>query len=362
MGVEREIEIEMEMEMDITKLDCNALPKLEKRLLAHMQNDVFLAGYIYGFAAEEGINLRARAFLQELNQYSNIALLRAGSGGRLDGSGVGEQDLILLTTDITKVDCSDKVLDDKSISDLIKKLESDIDFDIQLNTDCIVEQKKINGDPRSLIYYKNNQKPFPGRVLEAVFIAGNPSLFKDAKLKVLSVIYGNNKILKRIKEELKTYKKVTLSGETSFKNKITPQFLAEKKLVLYNPNEKIHGFKYGPLRYMQLALAIEFYSLLVNKKVYPEFLVDLPASLEDRARYIFRKNLCSPKYEDYLTSLVIAYMKTVNIQSKLKLDYHSKSRDQTGFTYETVSEGTIPNLQKIVEKHPLGEITVINKN
>jgi hypothetical protein len=354
--MEVDIGMEIEMEMDITKLEIDALPKLEKELIAHMKQ-IFPAGYIFSFSAEESTNLIARSNLHELSQYSNIALLRSGSAGRLDGAGVGDQDFILLTSNITEdFDKDDLLMDEKSIDELISRIKKITDWGMQVNSVCTVEHKSLDKNKDTLIYHSSNNKPFPGRILEAVFIAGNKALVKKAKLDTLKQLYGNNRVLKRIKEELKTYKKNTISGETIFKKDKYPQFVAHLKSVLYNPENKIHGFKYGPLRYMQLALAIEFYNLLVNKKVEPEFLIDLPASLEDRFRYIFRKGLCSKKHEQYLITFALSYIKTVNIQSKLKLDYYSENNIPREMIVFQLTEKTIPTLQELVEKHPLGEI------
>lgn len=347
----------MEMEMDISKLNAEDMPALEKALIAEMSFR-FPAGYLFSFSVEENTNIMARDHFKYLNQFSNIALLRAGSGGRLDGAGVGDQEFILLTLPMTP-NIENNILEEHDIQPLIEKIKSCNDLGIQKNIVCIVEHKDLSQGVDTLIYHSSSRKPFPGRILEAVFLVGNKSIFQQAKFDTLTALYGNVKVVKKIKEELKTYKDTMMSGETYFKKQLTPQFVEKYNTVLYDPSKNIYGFKYGPLRYMQLALALEFYMALAKKQVEPEFFFDLPSALEDRIRFVFRKMICNPLHENVLMDLAIIYTKTSNIQTKLKLDYHARASDLSTPVIVFLSKNTIPILKKFIAEYPLGEILLV---
>ncbi|WP_440054267.1 hypothetical protein ACSLBF_15555 [Pseudoalteromonas sp. T1lg65] len=348
------------MEMDIRKLEINSLPVTEKILIAHLQR-MFPTGYLFGFSAEENTNILAQSRFSHLNTISNVALLRAGSGGRMDGAGVGDQDFILLTSK-ERPEGSHTVhhhINAEEINDLIAKIENVDDFGMQKNTHCTVEHKRVCAGQESLLYHPSNNKPFPDRILESVFIAGNQALFECAKKNVLHAIHGNKKLLKRIKEELRTYRRTTHSGETLFRGKTTPQFIEALNLIMYDPELKIHGLKYGPLRYFQLALAVEFYSALANQKVSPEFFYDLPSAFEDRVRYIFRKEICNPEYQYNLINLTLVYIKAASIQATLKLNFHNSEHDRSEPNYVHVTKNTIPTLRAAVDKFPHGKILAL---
>lgn len=349
------------MEMNIDRLDLNELPDCEKSLIAHLRK-LFPAAYIHSFAIEERTNLAASTIFENLNEIENIALLRTGSGGRLDGAGVGDHDFILLFNSKLSSSSSKRVVNEKEILRIKEELDQKNKEIVDEQFDCTVELIDIASDKKHLVYHYSNNKPYPGRILESAFIAGNDDLFKTAKLETLGQLFGNKKVLKKIKEELKTYKKNTLNGEINFKGKLSPQFIEEFKVVLYDPKNQVFGLKYGPLRAMQLSLSLEFYTALANRTILPESLVDLPTSFEDRMRYIFRKGLHSKELEDDLIHITLVYASLVNIQAKLKNDYHSPLNKKNEMIIEKLTKNAIPQFQKVVSEFPMGEALRIEYN
>ncbi len=351
----------MHMEMNIDLLDLNELPDCEKALIAELRN-LFPIAYIHSYATEERTNLAASAIFRNLNEIENISLLRTGSGGRLDGAGVGDHDFILLFDSNITSSSSKQVVNEKEVLKIKEELDLKNDVIVNEQFACTVELIDIASEKELLVYHHSNNKPYPGRILESAFVAGNDELFKTAKLETLKQLFGNKKVLKKIKEELRAYKKNTLSGDMSFKGKVRPQFIDELQVVLYDPKEQTYGLKYGPLRAMQLSLALEFYAALASKSITAESLLDLPTALEDRVRYILRKGLHSKVCEEYLIDFTLVYASLVNIQAKLKNDYHSPQNEKKEIIIKTFKKNSILRFQEIVDEFPLGKLLSTENN
>ena len=70
-----------------------------------------------------------------------------------------------------------------------------------------LEHKRLDG-PGQLSYYEGVSTPYPGRILEGEYVAGNRDLVTEARRKVFEEIATDPKIIKGMRADLKNYKKV----------------------------------------------------------------------------------------------------------------------------------------------------------
>ena len=176
-----------------------------------------------------------------------------------------------------------------------------------------------------LSYYAGNNTPFPGRILEGEYVAGNESLVTEARLNVFNEIATNPKIIAGMKKDLKVHKKVC---ETGVSRKV-PQFNLDTDEFYFNPPNQQFGMKYGLLRYVQTALSIELFELIQRKQFPIEEYVDLCQGVEERIRYAFRKGWVANE-----EGLIIAghiYLQVTEINSTAKIQYYS---DDTKTTFK----------------------------
>jgi hypothetical protein len=321
---------ENSMEMPTSPEELAKLPEGEQRFVSLIVNGNF-AAYGVGFSAEQATVLSLRNHHRQFNQFSNIALLRVGSGGRFEGSGLGETEFVLLTTDSSEYQglvCKEiDGLDEDELKrdypptffETLKEVAGTDILHVGLTAYMKVslEHKRVDGDEK-LSYYPGNTTPFPGRVIEGEFIAGNPSLVTVARRKVFDEVANDPKILAGLKEDLKVYRKVCESGLS----RKVQQFDLDTGELFFNPENKQFGLKYGVLRYVQSALSIEFFELFQRRKMSIDEYIDLPPSVEERIRYAFRKGWVANE-EDMIIAGHI-YIQAMDVQTATKVNFYSE--------------------------------------
>lgn len=139
------------------------------------------------------VSLTADLF-KEYNKYRNITISRIGSGGRYDSGGVREQEFLVMTFPYAE----DSDITDDEVFLVIESLRSGIDLVIKKFSQCIVEHKDLAKSDDSLLYhFSRPTHPYPGRILESEFIAGNLNLFIQTKLRVINALKSNPKLIKK---------------------------------------------------------------------------------------------------------------------------------------------------------------------
>ncbi len=310
--------------MDPAKLDLASLPAGERRFIGVIAGGFFPA-YGVGFVAELATLNQLADHFRYLNEFANVALLRVGSGGRFEGAALGETEFVLLTQDSMGDDWAPPAPDENGTrvyphqyyDKLVATSRSDI-FGVG-PTPCMkvsLEHKRLDG-PDQLSYYAGNDTPFPGRILEAEFVAGNRALAASARRRVFAEIAADTRIVTGMKKDLTVYKKVCQTGVS---RKIR-QFDTEKNEVFFNPPARQYGLKYGLLRYTQTALSIELFELVQRRKLPIDDYLDLPQSVEERIRYAFRKGWVAR--EDDLTVAGMLYIRAADFNNTAKIRYYT---------------------------------------
>ncbi len=319
------------MDMPTSTEELASLPQGEQRFVSLIIGGNF-AAYGVGFAAEQATLAQLRHHHRELNRFSNIALLRVGSGGRFEGAGLGDTEFVLLTVDAIEdgeqsfetVDAADQSklkfnYPAQFFEQLIEIASADI-MSVGLTTYMRVtlEHKRVDGGGK-LSYHPDSEVPYPGRILEGELVAGSPLVFEIAKRKVFGEIAGDSKILRGLRKELRVIKKVL---ETGF-SRTVHQFDPSIGEIFFNPSEKQFGLKYGVLRYVQTALSIEFFELFQRHGMQIDDYMDLPPSVEERIRYAFRKGWVAN--EEDLIAAGLIYIQGLEIQTTMKANHYSES-------------------------------------
>lgn len=303
--------------MNLDNLSIEDLPDAEKEFIAILLQSRSIT-YDAGYTFEAAMQLSARNYFANLDSVPNISLARIGSGGRYEGAGVGEQELLLVTRDSAgPADFSEELL-----QGTIRLIEGNIApeavFGRWVRT-LSAERKRIE-EPERLPFFSDNPTPYPARVLEAEWIAGNPDLLFQAKHLTLQQIKLNRSIIDGVAEDKRRYRRVCESGLSRFKGKEYVQFEAATHTVVYDPQNQQYGFKYAFLRFIQTALALDIYRFMVARDIDPQELVDLNPSVEERIRYILRK--CWVRRTDDLIRIGRAYVRACALQTELKVAYH----------------------------------------
>ena len=318
------------MEMDISKLDVNSLPSGERKFIDLIVSSNF-AAYGVGYAAEQVTVAHLQNHFRYLNEFANVALLRVGSGGRFEGAALGDTEFVLLTKDSMGDDWqppSEEEFGSKIYpADYFNILEQTTGTDIigvglTPYMKVELEHKRLDSAD-ALSYYLEDDTPFPGRILEGEYVAGNKSLVTEARRKVFTEIVNDSKIIAGMKKDLKVHKKVC---ETGLSRK-TPQFNLETDELYFNPSNRQFGMKYGILRYVQTALSIELFELFQRKQLPPDEYLDLNQSVEERVRYAFRKGWVAK--EDDLIIAAHIYLQATELNSTAKIRYYTDDTNTT---------------------------------
>lgn len=312
------------MEMDIGKLDLDRLPPGERTFIDLVASSMFLA-YGAGFRAEWATLAHLGHHFMHLNEFANIALMRVGSGGRFEGAALGEAEFVLLTKDsmgdgwVPPVDgeFGTRIYPAAYYQTLCDTTGSDIvGVGVTPYMEVRLEHKRLDGE-EPLSYYSGVDVPFPGRIIEGEYVAGNVALVTEARRRVFTEMATEPKILAGIKKDLKTYRKVC---ETGLSRKL-PQFSLEDDVLFFDPPKRQFGMKYGLLRYVQTALLVEFIELFQRKQLPVDEYLDLPQSVEERIRYAFRKNWVANE-KDFIIAGHI-YLQATELNSTAKIQYYT---------------------------------------
>lgn len=325
------------MEMGFDKLDPDTLPSGERKFIGMVAGG-FFAAYGIGFEAEWATLAHLGNHFRHLNEFANIALMRVGSGGRFEGAALGDTEFVLLTKDSMgagwappeDADEGTRTYPAQFYETLARTAGSDIvGVGVTPHMTVSLEHKRLDG-PDPLSYYAGNATPFPGRILEGEYVAGNPELVTEARRRVFSEIATDPKVIKGMKKDLKVYKKVCQTGLS----RSIRQFDLDKNEMYFTPPAKQFGMKYGLLRYAQTALAIQLFELFQRRQLPIDDYLDLNQSVEERIRYAFREGWVANE-EDLIIAGVL-YVQATDFNNAAKIRYYS---DET--TTYTWAEGSM---------------------
>ena len=300
------------MEMALDKLSDEEMPDDEKEFIAAVR-DLDVPEYATGFCSEQNLQKFLRYHFSYLNQYSDLALIRTGSSGRYEGFALGDAEFVL----VVSPGHGESPLGD-SLDELRSLLERSLPIPHQpWETKVSVEIKDLNSD-LPLAFYEGNAKgrPYPGRVLESEFVAGSSDVFWESRKRVFDEIIENKRILRVLKAMRREHRLICETGVQKFKGKELRHLDVEHGIVFHDPPNNIDGLKRGFLRYVQIALSIEIFGLVVRKQIPVPDVVDLNQSVEERIRYCFRKGWVKEK--EPLINAGCAYIELAALQGVAK--------------------------------------------
>ena len=312
------------MDMPLDWPEIGSLPSGELKFIK-MIVDSSLAAYGGGYTAEQLTLVLLQNHFQYLNEFANVALLRVGSGGRFEGAGLGDAEFVLLTMDSMPTEWKPGVKGDPGSKvyppDYFHTLKDTAGTDIMgvgmtPYMRVSLEHKRVDG-PDLLSYYPGNPTPYPGRILEGEYVAGNQDLATEARRKTFAEIASEPKIIAGMKADLKVHKKVC---QTGLSRKV-PQFNLETEELYFNPPCGQFGMKYGLLRYVQTALSIELFELFQRRQIPIDEYLDLNQGVEERIRYAFRKGWVTN--EEDLVAAGLIYLQAADVNSTAKIQYYT---------------------------------------
>lgn len=311
------------MEMPTDQATIETLPIGEQQFVRLIVKSTF-AAYGVGYLAEQATLVQLQNHFRYLYEYANVALLRVGSGGRLEGAALGDTEFVLLTKDSMgqswrappddEPGC--KVYPPDFFYILVETARTDIiGIGLTPYVKVVLEHKRLDA-AELLSYYPGVDTPYPGRILEGEFVAGNPAFLWEARRKVFNEIATVPKIIAGMKRDLKVHRKVCETGLS----RNVPQFDLEKDELYFDPSQRQFGMKYSLLRYVQTALSIEFFELFQRKQFPIDEYIDLNQSVEDRIRYALRKGWVA-RVEDFMIAGHI-YLQATEVNSTAKIQYY----------------------------------------
>lgn len=317
------------MEMDLSKLPLPALPPDEQKFVRALQG-VSRVFYSLQFLGEQAVNTVLAHTHESWNRYANVAILRVGSGGRLEGGAMGSTELIVLT----KSAQSDSDFPTEQLVNIAPVLQRPVPITDVNPVNPLGQQfariKDVEHRPlessEPLSYYPNVDTPYPGRILEAEFIAGNQSLWHEARIRVLAEVSTDAKIVKGMRAEAKKYGKTCESGLIRFRGETYTQFDTARNQLFYDPPNNQSALKYGPVRYGHTALAIEIFTFLSRRRIAPTTVADLPQGVEERCRYCLRQGWVADV--DRMTTMALAYSKALDAQTQAKAHFEMSGTKQ----------------------------------
>lgn len=330
------------MEFDLSKLNPKQLSEGECKFLREMAKAENLAPFYAGsFWLEQVVLQKFREKWSELNEFENIALIRVGSGSRLDGGGYGDNELIFLA----KTSTTDNSLSDDKHLPYVNFINRPLTIfagptrgEIVIEAP-LIEYKLIDAD-ECLSRYSGSfgfhnltlevlqgheQLPriegdlYPERILDANFVAGNHDIWLQAKYKVLTEIKENRKVLIRMRKRRQAAKKICETGQQIFKGRSLRQFDPEQGIFFYDPANYLNGMKLSFMRYVQLGFTIKILEYIKKESIGTSDIIDLPSPVEDKIRYIMRRGWSND--DSALIDIGIGYTMAANLNISLKFNY-----------------------------------------
>lgn len=308
--------------MALHKQRYDDLPDGEKEFIAAVQ-DLAVPDYAAGFSVEQRLQEFVNHYFSYLNQYSDLALLRIGSSGRYEGFALGEAEFVLVVRPGHGGSPQHVKLDE-----LLVLLRRPLPIPYQeWETKSSVEVKDLSTDIPFSFYGGNSKgKPFPGRVLEAEFVAGNPDLFWEARRRVLQEVTSEKAIRRALRDMRREHRSICESGIQRYKGEELRQLDIHRGIVFHDPERNLDGLKRSFLRYVQTGLSYEIFDLLARKGIAVADVLDLNQSVEERIRYCFRKGWV--KNKTGLIDVGCAYIELTALQGNIKWAYLTNKRKE----------------------------------
>lgn len=293
-----------------------------KETLLRFEKKVREEGSVLYQAAFDGtklMNAVARHQCLPYDKFPNLVVLSAGSSGRLDSGGFGDFDLVVATRDA------------EHPGDLptehMEYLEQFLSAPIQLprspipwSATATAQRVRIESDEDLLFF---GGKAQPGRILEAEFIAGSPSLEGLLRERVATAVFQySNRVLDDLRDQRRTHRKATETGQWSYKGSTVPQFERDPGKVEFSPQDGKWGLKFNYLRFFQTVMNVELVTALSSQESRVNMLARMPRGFEERV-VLLLANECVNRIDDVM-EVAVSYMHAAGVQAALKFRYYSQ--------------------------------------
>ncbi|MEK9165877.1 MAG: hypothetical protein AAB525_03425 [Patescibacteria group bacterium] len=154
-------------------------------------------------------------------------------------------------------------------------------------------------DYNSLLQYQKTGDLYPSRVINSNLLAGNADFLRQAKKQIEQYMISkedSEQCLDILRDRLQNdYLQVIFTGLNQYYKPPVPNFNLEKGIAYYGQIQgrkergKSNAFKFGPLRFLQLALEIS--ALHQVHKGRQNILIDMPANTDEQIHYLHDNGL-----------------------------------------------------------------------
>ncbi len=183
------------------------------------------------------------------------ALIATGSDGRFEKGPQSTLEVILLVGDQRDKDLQKTITGFRGF--VRRKMYKDV-FTPH------VEVKNIATDVLS--YYTNDPAVvYPTRLSDAVFLFGNRAIYKRAMRALVREFKETDpgeRILDKTRVKRRKNRGIMLSGTGNWQGEPVMHYDLEHGIAYYDSKQKVGGFKYGPLRFVQFAMITDMISYI----------------------------------------------------------------------------------------------------
>lgn len=264
------IEKDLYMRLDLYKSMIKYLtPKISER---SSENYLSLLKTYNKLNHIDAIN-RLKVHMPQLNNsQGQFAIVTTGSDGRYEKSCLSLIEIILLHNGSQNVESIEKQLSRTCANEDI--------------LDSCSEVKNVQCD--SVCYFQNfEDRVFPTRALDSLFLMGNYSLYKDYRLKFFNELSSEGKDSKRkirkFDDKRRFFRKIINTGKDSRLS--VPSFDLDSGKLYFDGN-MIKSTKYAHLRGIQYKLASDIFKYIFKQKMSIDVFENLPRGTIGKLEYV----------------------------------------------------------------------------
>ncbi len=216
----------------------------------------------------------------------HFGVFTTGSDGRLEKGPASKLEFVIL---------NDGQLAEEQMSIVVYGLKN---YRPSLTADDL-DIRNLAADSMSM-YCNQPSRTYPMRIMDLSYLAGNSNFGNISKIRLIQEWTGLNgkKILERVNNRKSEYKRITSTGQGTFKGTKLTHFDLDEGIANYLPDEGLLSFKVGPLRYLQVSITRDIIRYARSFPI-PEgsrvlnLLRGMPSNTADRLLFLEAEDLLS---------------------------------------------------------------------
>jgi len=176
----------------------------------------------------------------------------------------------------------------------------------------------------------------PNRIFDASFLIGDEEIFALAKNALVNEVRSEvgKSLYGRIKEKVRSHRKVTVSGVQSYKGQEIKHFDLDAGMATYDPEAGLYSFKQGPLRAVQYSLVRDQMKAIRNGSSAS---ISLPSNTVDKLNMLEVQNNTSLTH-DQVRDLADSYKYFLWLYHRSQAAYATKGLKEIGFDSSQVRD------------------------